>query len=80
MRIGVGDFFEIASSDFGNPAKTDRYDHVFAKYASVITNENSIEVYYLHDGEVESSTCHYRARAVPKIGASKPKVRFMVEG
>jgi len=63
---GIDGYFEVASADLGSPSKLAKVNHLLAKYALMITNDNSIVVYYLDNGIVQKVRCKYSAKNVLK--------------
>ncbi len=75
---GIDNYFEIASADLGNPSKLAKVNHLLAKYALMITNDNSIVVYYLDNGIIQKVQCKYSYKNV-NVNASK-KTKFTPTG
>ena len=75
---GIDNYFEIASADLGNPSKLAKVNHLLAKYALMITNDNSIVVYYLDNGIIQKVQCKYSYKNV-NVSASK-KTKFTPTG
>ena len=59
--------------------KPDLERYLLAEHAALVTNENSVVVYYAENGKVNSAKCHYATRRVKAFGNSKPKTKYSLE-
>ena len=79
--LKVGDSFEIPTADIGNQSKIDKLDHVLAKYMSILTNENSIVVYYCENNDIKMMPCKYNGKLRMRgVGNSSAKSTFTAVG
>ena len=60
--------------------KPDAERYLLAEYAALVTNENSVVVYYAENGKVNSVQCHYASNPLRAFGNSKPKTKYSLEG
>jgi hypothetical protein len=78
--LGVSNSFEISTAYLGKHEKMAQANHALAKYADILTNENSVVVYYLENGVVKQVPCKYLSNPRGVIGGSTPKTKFTAVG
>ena len=70
----------LKSFEISERERSDAEEPLLAKHAAIITNVESVVVYYLENGTVQSVKCQYSARHIRAIGTSPAKTKYEAKG
>ena len=70
----------LKSFEISDRKRSEAEEPLLAKHAAIITNVESVVVYYLENGTVQSVKCQYSARHIRAIGTSPAKIKYEAKG
>ena len=70
----------LKSFEISDRKRSEAEEPLLAKHAAIITNVDSVVVYYLENGTVRTVKCQYSAKHIRAIGTSPAKTKYEAKG